>query len=43
VEGPLGGWYHDLGEIMVAGGIIAMVFVGFGIWRTDRGRGTGRR
>jgi ubiquinone biosynthesis protein len=43
VEGPLGGWYHDLGEIMVAGGIIAMIFVGFGIWRTDRGRGTGRR
>jgi len=43
LEGRLGGWYHILGEFMVAGGIIAMVVVYIGIWRGDRGRGRGRR
>ena len=43
LEGQLGGWYHDLGEFMVAGGIIAMIVVYIGIWRGDHGRGQGRR
>ncbi|AMV73784.1 AarF/ABC1/UbiB kinase family protein [Desulfuromonas carbonis] len=43
LEGRHGGWYHNLGEFMVGGGIIAMIVVYVGIWRGDRGRGQGRR
>jgi ubiquinone biosynthesis protein len=43
VEGRLGGWYHELGEIMVVSGISAMVIVFIGILRGDQGRGRGRR
>jgi len=43
LEGRLGGWYHNLGEFMVAGGIIAMIVVYVGILRGDQGRGRGRR
>jgi ubiquinone biosynthesis protein len=43
VEGRLGGWYHDLGEVMVISGISAMIIVFVGIVRGDQGRGRGRR
>jgi ubiquinone biosynthesis protein len=43
LEGRLSGWHHNLGEFMVAGGIIAMVAVYIGIWRGDQVRGHGRR
>ena len=43
VEGPLGGWHHELGEVMVFSGITAMIIVLIGILRGDQGRGRGRR
>jgi len=43
VEGRMGGWHHELGEVMVVSGITAMVIVFVGLLRGDQGRGRGRR
>jgi len=40
---PLGGWYHDFGEIMVICGVLGTIIICIGAFRSDRGRGSGRR
>lgn len=40
---PLGGWYHDFGEVMVFSGVIGSVIICIGAFSSDRGRGSGRR
>jgi ubiquinone biosynthesis protein len=35
---PLGGWHHDLGEIMVIAGILGTILVTIGAVRRDQGR-----
>ena len=37
------GWHHGAGQIMVIAGIISTILVWIGVFRNDRGRGSGRR
>lgn len=43
VNAPLPGWHHILGEAMVYAGIIGTTIVWIGAFRSDKGRGSGRR
>ena len=43
VNAPLPGWHHFLGETMVYAGILGTLYIGIGVFRHDRGRGSGRR
>ena len=37
------GWHHNVGQVMVVAGICGTILVWVGVFRHDRGRGSGRR
>jgi len=40
---PDAGWHHNAGQAMVITGVFCTLLVFIGVWRQDRGRGSGRR